>query len=195
MVAHTIRTIDPNVKIKEVRASRGKHVRAEPIAALYEQGRVAHVGSFPALENQMTQMTTSGFEGEGSPDRVARLIFCSGKVYYDLLEFRENNKIKNAAIIRVEQLYPLNYEMLKDIVARYPRAQKKWIWCQEEPVNQGAWYQIQHRLQLCLQPGQELGFSGRVAGSAPAGGSILLHNQREKLLHNLALGIEETKPA
>jgi phage terminase large subunit-like protein len=75
MVAHTIRTIDPNVKIKEVRASRGKHVRAEPIAALYEQGRVAHVGAFPALENQMTQMTTSGFEGEGSPDRVDALVW------------------------------------------------------------------------------------------------------------------------
>jgi phage terminase large subunit-like protein len=75
MVAHTIRTIDPNVNIKEVRASRGKHVRAEPIAALYEQGRVAHVGAFPALENQMTQMTTSGFEGEGSPDRVDALVW------------------------------------------------------------------------------------------------------------------------
>jgi phage terminase large subunit-like protein len=75
MVAHTIRTIDPNVKIKEVRASRGKHVRAEPIAALYEQGRVAHVGSFPELESQMTQMTTSGYEGEGSPDRVDALVW------------------------------------------------------------------------------------------------------------------------
>lgn len=75
MVAHTIRTIDPNVKIKEVRASRGKHVRAEPIAALYEQGRVAHVGSFPELEAQMTQMTTSGYEGEGSPDRVDALVW------------------------------------------------------------------------------------------------------------------------
>lgn len=75
MVAHTIRTIDPNVKIKEVRASRGKHVRAEPIAALYEQGRVAHVGSFPELESQMTQMTTNGYEGEGSPDRVDALVW------------------------------------------------------------------------------------------------------------------------
>jgi phage terminase large subunit-like protein len=75
MVAHTIRTIDPNVKIKEVRASRGKHVRAEPIAALYEQGRVAHIGSFPELESQMTQMTVNGYEGEGSPDRVDALVW------------------------------------------------------------------------------------------------------------------------
>lgn len=81
MVAHTIRTIDPNVKIKEVRASRGKHVRAEPIAALYEQGRVAHVGSFPELESQMTQMTTNGYEGEGSPDRVDALVWAMTELF------------------------------------------------------------------------------------------------------------------
>ncbi len=81
MVAHTIRTIDPNVKIKEVRASRGKHVRAEPIAALYEQGRVAHVGSFPELESQMTQMTTNGYEGEGSPDRVDALVWALTELF------------------------------------------------------------------------------------------------------------------
>ena len=81
MVAHTIRTIDPNVKIREVRASRGKHVRAEPIAALYEQGRAAHVGAFPELEAQMTQMTTNGFEGEGSPDRVDALVWAMTELF------------------------------------------------------------------------------------------------------------------
>jgi len=81
MVAHTIRTIDPNVKIKEVRASRGKHVRAEPIAALYEQGRVAHVGSFPELESQMTQMTVDGFQGDGSPDRVDALVWAMTELF------------------------------------------------------------------------------------------------------------------
>lgn len=86
MVAHTIRTIDPNVKIKEVRASRGKHVRAEPIAALYEQGRVAHVGSFPELEAQMTQMTTNGFEGEGSPDRVDALVWAMTELFPGMTE-------------------------------------------------------------------------------------------------------------
>lgn len=86
MVAHTIRTIDPNVKIKEVRASRGKHVRAEPIAALYEQGRVAHVGAFPELENQMTQMTTEGYQGEGSPDRVDALVWAMTELFPSMTE-------------------------------------------------------------------------------------------------------------
>lgn len=81
MVAHTLRTVDPNVNIIEVRASRGKHVRAEPIAALYEQGKVAHVGSFPELEAQMTQMTTAGYEGAGSPDRVDALVWAMTELF------------------------------------------------------------------------------------------------------------------
>jgi predicted phage terminase large subunit-like protein len=75
MVAQTLRSVRNNVRIKEVRATRGKHVRAEPIASMYEQGRVHHVGSFPALETQMTQMTTFGYEGAGSPDRVDALVW------------------------------------------------------------------------------------------------------------------------
>jgi phage terminase large subunit-like protein len=70
MVAQTIRSIRSAVKIIEVRATRGKHVRAEPIAALYEQCRIHHVGALPELETQMTQMTTFGYEGDGSPDRL-----------------------------------------------------------------------------------------------------------------------------
>lgn len=86
MVAHTIRTIDPTAHIIEVRASRGKHVRAEPIAALYEQGKIAHVGAFPVLEGQMTQMTTSGYEGDGSPDRVDALVWAMTELFPGMTE-------------------------------------------------------------------------------------------------------------
>jgi phage terminase large subunit-like protein len=75
MVAQTIRSVRADVKIVEVRATRGKHVRAEPIAALYQQGRIRHVGSFAELETQMTQMTTFGYEGSGSPDRLDALVW------------------------------------------------------------------------------------------------------------------------
>lgn len=88
MVASTIRSIRPNVKIIEVRASRGKHVRAEPIAALYEQGRIHHVGSFPDLETQMTQMTTSGYEGDGSPDRVDALVWVMTQLFPSMVKDR-----------------------------------------------------------------------------------------------------------
>lgn len=86
MVKHTLLTIDPNVNVIEVRASRGKHVRAEPIAALYEQGRIAHVGAFPELESQMTQMTIHGFEGVGSPDRVDALVWALSELFPDMTE-------------------------------------------------------------------------------------------------------------
>lgn len=86
MVAHTLRSIDPNVNIIEVRASRGKHVRAEPIAALYEQGRCAHVGAFPEMENQMTQMTIHGYEGDGSPDRVDALVWLMTELFPGMTE-------------------------------------------------------------------------------------------------------------
>jgi phage terminase large subunit-like protein len=81
MVAQTLRSVRNNIPIIEVRASRGKHIRAEPIASLYEQGRVHHVGAFPELETQMTQMTTFGFEGEGSPDRLDALVWALSNLF------------------------------------------------------------------------------------------------------------------
>lgn len=75
MVANTLRAVRAGLPIREVRASRGKHVRAEPISAKYEQGLVHHVGAFPELEQQMTMMTTSGYEGDGSPDRLDALVW------------------------------------------------------------------------------------------------------------------------
>lgn len=75
MVKHTIRSIRPDVRVIEVRATRGKHVRAEPISALYSIGKISHVGAFPQLENQMCLMTAAGYEGEGSPDHVDALVW------------------------------------------------------------------------------------------------------------------------
>jgi phage terminase large subunit-like protein len=75
MVTHTLRSVRPDLPIIEVVATRGKHVRAEPIAALYSTGRVSHVGTFPKLEDQMCQMTAAGFEGNGSPDRCDGLVW------------------------------------------------------------------------------------------------------------------------
>lgn len=86
MVSHTLRTVDSNVKIREVRARRGKHVRAEPIASLYEQGRIQHVGAFPELETQMTQMTQAGYEGEGSPDRLDAMVWAFSDLFPGMVQ-------------------------------------------------------------------------------------------------------------
>lgn len=81
MVAQTLRSVRPGLRIIEVRATRGKHVRAEPIAALYEQGRVRHVGAFPALEDQMVLMTSDGYAGERSPDRCDALVWALTELF------------------------------------------------------------------------------------------------------------------
>jgi len=84
MVRHTLESVRPGLPIIEVRASRGKHVRAEPIAALYALGRVSHVGTFSALEDQMCRMTASGYEGEGSPDRCDAMVWLLSELFPDL---------------------------------------------------------------------------------------------------------------
>ena len=117
-----------------------------------------------------------------APERVTRLIFCSGKVYYDLLDYREEHKIKNVAIIRIEQLYPLNYGMVKAITARYTSPKKKWVWCQEEPKNMGAWSHIAPRLAE-LADNNTLRCSARERSSSPAAGSKAIHYcEQEKLV-------------
>jgi 2-oxoglutarate dehydrogenase E1 component len=116
----------------------------------------------------------------GPAERVTRLILCTGKVYYDLLEFRAANKIKNAAILRIEQLYPLHEDLLRQIVARYPRAQKKWVWCQEEPRNMGAFSYIRNRLSEIS--GHKVRYAGRERSSSPAAGSKAIHTLEQQRL-------------
>lgn len=117
------------------------------------------------------------------PNRITRLIFCTGKVYYDLLEFRKENEIKNAAIIRIEQLYPLNVELILQIASRYPRAQKKWVWCQEEPENMGAWNFIRNRLTDLTH--HVIRFSGRERSASTAAGSKAVHtHEQDRLVEN-----------
>src|SRR5439155_397281 len=82
----------------------------------------------------------------GPADKVKRIIFCSGKVYYDLLNYRTERKIDNAAIIRVEQLYPLAENRLREMRKPFPK-NAKFVWCQEEPQNMGAWTFIEPRLR------------------------------------------------
>jgi len=94
MVAHVLRTIAPNLNVIEVRASKGKHVRAEPIASLYEQGRVHHIGNYPELEGQMTQMTTEGFQGGGSPDRLDALVWAMSELFPDMIEPIRQNTVR-----------------------------------------------------------------------------------------------------
>ncbi|MCC7257330.1 MAG: 2-oxoglutarate dehydrogenase E1 component, partial [Gammaproteobacteria bacterium] len=119
---------------------------------------------------------------------VTRLVACSGRVYYDLLEARRKHQATGVALVRIEQLYPFPAREFGAVLAHYPQA-RELVWCQEEPQNQGAWYQIRHRLQERLGRGQELFYAGRPAAAAPAPGVFQLHVLQQQALVDAALGI------
>ena len=119
-------------------------------------------------------------------DAVTRVVFCSGKVYFDLAEHRRNESINNVAIVRIEELYPFPIEEYARVIGRYRNA-KEVVWCQEEPQNQGAWYQIRHRLQEPLGLSHELFYAGRPGAAAPASGIHALHVRQQQALVATAL--------
>ncbi len=110
---------------------------------------------------------------------VKRVIFCSGKVYYDLVAYRKENGIEDAALIRMEQLYPFHGDMVARMSGMYPNA-SRFIWCQEEPKNMGAWFYIVSRLEEAL--GVRPIYAGRKPGSSPAAGSKAMHYREQKAL-------------
>jgi 2-oxoglutarate dehydrogenase E1 component len=120
------------------------------------------------------------------PSAVTRVVLCSGKVYFDLLKARRDVKVESVALVRVEQLYPFPSEEYQAILRKYGNAHEI-VWCQEEPQNQGSWYQIRHRLQSKLGPQHELLYAGRAGAAAPATGISALHEQQQKNLVAAAL--------
>jgi 2-oxoglutarate dehydrogenase E1 component len=118
---------------------------------------------------------------------VKRIIACCGKVYYDLLGARRERREDHVAIIRVEQLYPFPHKQFAAEMRRYPHATEV-VWCQEEPQNQGAWYQTAHYLRENMREDQKLYFAGRPASASPAGGYMAKHNARQKALVEQAFG-------
>ncbi|MEG0968787.1 MAG: 2-oxoglutarate dehydrogenase E1 component, partial [Pseudomonas sp.] len=121
------------------------------------------------------------------PKKVTRLVLCSGKVYYDLLEKRRAEGREDIAIVRIEQLYPFPEDDLVEILAPYTNL-KDVVWCQEEPMNQGAWYSSQHHMRRILSRHNKelvLEYAGRDASAAPACGYASMHaEQQEKLLQD-----------
>jgi 2-oxoglutarate dehydrogenase E1 component len=112
---------------------------------------------------------------------VKRIIACGGKVYYDLLAKRNETKRTDVAIIRVEQLYPFPHKQFEAQMQRYPGAAEV-VWCQEEPQNQGAWYQTAHYFRENMREDQKLNYVGRPPSASPAGGYLARHNERQRAL-------------
>ena len=114
---------------------------------------------------------------------------CSGKVFYDLYKKREESNIDEIALIRIEQLYPFPYDDLEEILTKYENV-NEFVWCQEEPLNQGAWFSYRHRIQRVIDridPEKEVSLVSRPAAAAPAVGLMKLHLQQQEDLVKEAL--------
>ena len=125
-----------------------------------------------------------------SPEKIKSIIFCAGKVYYDLLEKRDADNQEDTAIVRIEQVYPFPYDDVKEILAQYS-ATTDLVWCQEEPQNQGCYRQIRDRIYGCIRdssdPERKLRYAGRPSSASPAVGYYGTHNIQQAALVEQAL--------
>ncbi len=121
-----------------------------------------------------------------NPAKVKRVVLCSGKVYYDLLDARRTQELKDVAVVRMEQLYPFPVDALTALMKRYPKA-RDVVWCQEEPRNQGPWYQHRHHHKNCIGDKRNLYYAGRNASASPAAGSFAEHAAQQQMLVEQAL--------
>jgi len=127
-----------------------------------------------------------GDRGPGNAEEIKRVVFCTGKIYYDLAEKRDTENIREVAVMRVEQLYPFPEADLQGFVEEFPNASEV-IWCQEEPQNQGAWYQIRHHLQACISEQHTLRYVGRPHSASPAVGYHTVHLEEQQGLVSEAI--------
>ncbi|MBP8080345.1 MAG: 2-oxoglutarate dehydrogenase E1 component, partial [Aeromonas sp.] len=123
------------------------------------------------------------------PKGVKRVVFCSGKVYYDLLDARRKAEQQDVALVRIEQLYPFPEEEVRAILADYSHV-TDFVWCQEEPQNQGAWYSTRHHYDSVLPSHARLRYAGRPASASPAVGYMSVHAKQQKALVEDALTLE-----
>jgi 2-oxoglutarate dehydrogenase E1 component len=152
----------------------------KPLIIMAPKSLLRHKECVSKVENFTDNEFWSILDDEVVTKKTAkRVIFCSGKVYYDLFAYRAENKIKDAAIIRIEQFYPLNADLLQRIIANYPKATST-IWCQEEPKNMGAWTFLAPRLMEVIE--RLPTFAGRPEAASPAVGSLAKHKQEQAKL-------------
>jgi 2-oxoglutarate dehydrogenase E1 component len=156
----------------------------------------------PAATSAMSELETGGFQpviddGQISdPSAVRRIVLCSGKVYYDLEAAREERKVTDVAIVRLEQFYPFPANRLTEIFAAHKNI-AEIVWTQEEPKNMGGWAFVEPRLTAILPANATLRYVGRAASASPATGSYAIHNLEQENLVNdsLTLGTRESSTA
>ena len=187
---HNIQVCNPTTPAQIFHLLRRQLIRPyrKPLIVMSPKSLLRHKLAVSTLED----LTNGHFQpvigelDDINPKKVTRFILCAGKVYYDLLEARRHDNLKHVAIARLEQLYPFPDELFKAEIAKYPLL-KDFIWCQEEPKNQGAWYQSKHHFTDNLQAHISVTYAGREASASPAVGKFHVHIEQQKAVVQLAL--------
>jgi 2-oxoglutarate dehydrogenase E1 component len=161
----------------------------KPLIIFSPKSLLRHKESVSPLEefaNDRFHPVNEEWDDSIDPKQVRRIVFCSGKVFYDLRAGRRERDIKDVPLVRIAQLYPFPHEDFKAQIEKYRNATEV-VWCQEEPRNQGAWHRIQHYLVRHLLAHQRLTYAGRDSSATPAAGYKSLHEKQQKELVGLAL--------
>jgi 2-oxoglutarate dehydrogenase E1 component len=156
----------------------------KPLFVMTPKSLLRHKRAFSLVE----ELVLGGFnevldDARADPSRVRRVLLCSGKVYYDLLERSTDLETGELAILRLEQFYPFPHQQLERALARYRKA-REWVWVQEESMNMGGWTFVEPRLRAM---GHEVKYVGRDASASPATGSRQIHLREQKELVEAAV--------
>jgi len=190
---HNMQVCVPSTPAQVFNMLRRQVVRPmrRPLVVMSPKSLLRHPLAVSSLEEMSTGVFHSviGEIDELDAKAVERVVFCSGKVYYELLEQRRKNELNNIAIVRIEQLYPFPEQELQAVLKEYQHV-KQFVWCQEEPQNQGAWYCSQHHFRAAIPKGTYLTYAGRKASAAPAVGYMSLHVKEQQALVTQALTLD-----
>ena len=186
---YNMQVIVPSTPAQMFHMLRRQMVRPyrKPLIVMTPKSMLRHKESVSSLEDIANGrfQPVIGEKDDIKPKKVKRMILCSGKVYYDLVAARRERGAEDAAIVRIEQLYPFPHDEFQAQLDLYAGA-TELVWVQEEPGNQGAWHRIQHYLLRHMRPEQVLAYALRPSSAAPAVGYLSDHNQQQKELLNAA---------
>ena len=190
---HNMQVCVPSTPAQVFNMLRRQVVRPmrRPLVVMSPKSLLRHPLAVSSLEEMSTGVfhNVIGEVDDIDAKAVEKVVFCSGKVYYELLEQRRRNEQENVAIVRIEQLYPFPEKELQEVLANYQHV-KQFVWCQEEPQNQGAWYCSQHHFRAAIPAGTYLTYTGRKASAAPAVGYMSVHVKEQQALVNEALAVD-----
>jgi 2-oxoglutarate dehydrogenase E1 component len=175
---HNMQVVVPTTPAQIFHLLRRQMVRQfrKPLIVMSPKSLLRHKAAVSSLEDLADRgfQTVIGDTEKLVASNVRRAIVCSGKVYFDLVDYRREKKISDMAVIRLEQQYPFPHADFKTQIAKYPSL-KEVVWCQEEPQNQGAWYRLRAYLRGDIEDKHALAYAGRPISASPAVGYATKH--------------------